>query len=150
MQGTGDYNIYATETINAQNYGEAKAVLAEGLAAGKIKASDPVIQDIQKALAGKASPTAAELASREAAAKVANAYLRVGDAYYGAGNYQKAAEMYRSALDKGADTNLANLRLGEALARAGDKAGASAALGKVGGAQADIAKFWLIYAQRQG
>jgi tetratricopeptide (TPR) repeat protein len=150
MQGTGDYNIYASETINAQNYGEAKAVLAEGLAAGKIKASDPVIQDIQKALAGKASPTAAELASREAAAKVANAYLRVGDAYYGAGNYQKAAEMYRSALDKGADTNLANLRLGEALARAGDKAGASAALGKVGGAQADIAKFWLIYAQRQG
>jgi tetratricopeptide (TPR) repeat protein len=150
MQGTGDYNLYTAETINSQNYGEAKAVLDEGLASGKIKAADPVVQDIQNALKGKAAPTAAELSAREAAAKVPNAYLRVGDAYFGAGNYQKAAEMYRAALDKGADANLANLRLGEALARAGDKAGAAAALGKVGGSLAEIAKFWLIYAQRQG
>ena len=150
MQGTGDYNLYASDTINSQNYGEAKAVIAEGLASGKIKATDPVVQDIQKALQGKAAPTAAELAAREAGAKVPAAYMRIGDAYYGAGNYQKAAEQYRAALDKGADANLANLRLGEALARAGDKAGAVAALGKVGGAQAGIAKFWLIYAQRQG
>jgi tetratricopeptide (TPR) repeat protein len=147
MQGTGDYNIYTAETINAQNYGEAKAVLDEGLASGKIKASDPVIQDIQNALKGKAAPTAAELATREAAAKVPNAYMRVGDAYYGAGNYQKAAEMYRNAGQKGADANLANLRLGEALARAGDKAGAAAAFGKVTGSQAELAKFWLVYAR---
>ncbi|HZC37825.1 MAG TPA: tetratricopeptide repeat protein, partial [Sphingomicrobium sp.] len=100
-----------------------------------------------KALNGKAAPTAAELASREAAAKVPTAFMRVGDAYYGAGNYQKAAELYRQAVDKGADVNVANLRLGEALARAGDKAGATAALGKVGGSQADIAKFWLVYVQ---
>jgi tetratricopeptide (TPR) repeat protein len=150
MQGTGDYNIYASETINAQNYGEAKAVIAEGISSGKIKASDPIVQDIQKALQGTIAPTAAELATREAAAKVPNAFLRVGDAYYGAGNYQKAAELYRMAVEKGADANLANLRLGEALARAGDKAGAAAALSKVGGAQAEIAKFWLIYVQRQG
>jgi tetratricopeptide (TPR) repeat protein len=150
MQGTADYNIYTAETINVQNYGEARAVLEEGLAAGKIKASDPVVQDIQNALKGKASPSAAELASREATAKVPNAFMRVGDAYYGAGNYQKAAEMYRAALEKGADANLANLRLGEALARAGDKAGAAAALGKVSGSLAELAKFWLIYAQRQG
>ena len=36
--------------------------------------------------------------------------------YYGAGNYAKAAEIYRQALAKGADANVANLRLGEALA----------------------------------
>jgi tetratricopeptide (TPR) repeat protein len=150
MQGTGDYNIYASETINAQNWGEARAVITEGLASGKIKATDPVVQDIQNALKGKAAPTAAELSARETEAKVPNAFMRVGDAYYGAGNYQKAAAMYRSALEKGADANLANLRLGEALARSGDKAGAAAALGKVSGSQAEIAKFWMIYAQRQG
>lgn len=149
MQGTGDYNLYASETINSQNYGEAKAVVAEGLASGKIKATDPVVQDIENALKGKTSPTAAELSAREAAAKVPAAYLRVGDAYYGAGNYQKAAELYKAALDKGADANLANLRLGEALARAGDKAGAAAALNKVSGSSAQVAKFWLLYVQRQ-
>lgn len=148
MQNTGDYNLYASETINSMNYGEAKAVMAEGLASGKIKAADPVVQDIENALKGKAAPTPAELATREAAAKVPAAYLRVGDAYYGAGNYQKAAELYRNAFEKGADANLANLRLGEALARAGDKAGATAALNKVGGSLTGIAKFWLTYAQR--
>jgi tetratricopeptide (TPR) repeat protein len=148
MQGTADYNLYAAETINASNFGEAKAMLAEGLASAQIKASDPVIGDIQKALVGKASPTAAELATREAGAKVPAAFLRIGDAYYGAGNYAKAAEMYRQAAAKGADANLANLRLGEALALSGDKAGAAAALGKVGGSLSEIAKFWLVYANR--
>jgi tetratricopeptide (TPR) repeat protein len=150
MQGSGDFNIYAAETINASNYGEAKAMLAEGISSGKIKASDPVIADIQKALVGKASPTSAELATREAGAKVGSAYMRIGDAYYGAGNYAKAAEMYRQAGAKGADANVANLRLGEALAMSGDKAGAAAALGKVTGSQSEIAKFWLVYANRAG
>ena len=150
MRGTGDYNIYAGETINAQNYGEAKAVIAEGLSSGRIKASDPIVQDIQKALTGKSAPTAAELATRESGAKAPTAFLRVGDAYYGAGNYQKAAELYRKAVGSGADKDVANLRLGEALARAGDKAGATAALNAVGGKQAEIAKFWLLYVQRQG
>ncbi len=91
MRGSGDYNVYASETINSMNYGEAKAVLAEGISSGHIKAADPVVQELQNALRGKAAPTAAELSSREAGAKVPNAYMRVADAYYGAGNYQKAA-----------------------------------------------------------
>lgn len=146
LRSTGDYNLYEAEVINASNFGEAKAVLAEGLAAGTIKPSDPVIKDIQKALTGKPTPTAAELAAREAGAKVPNAYLRVGDAYYGAGNYQKAAELYRKAAAAG-EGNVANLRLGEALAMAGDKAGATTALNAVTGPQAELAKFWLIYVQ---
>ena len=148
MQGTADYNLYAAETINASNFGEAKAMMAEGLSAGKITASDPVIADIQKALVGKAGPSTSELATREAGAKVPTAFMRIGDAYYGAGNYAKAAAMYRQALEKGADANVANLRLGEALALSGDKAGAAAALGKVGGSLSELAKFWLIYANR--
>ena len=145
MRGSGDYNVYASDTINSMNYGEAKAVLAEGLSSGRIKASDPVIQDLQNALKGKAAPSAAELSSREAGAKVPNAFMRVADAYYGAGNYQKAAELYGKAVAAGADANVANLRQGEALARAGDKAGAAAALKKVGGTQASVAKYWLLY-----
>ena len=93
-------------------------------------------------------PTEAELAAAEKGAAIPSAYLRVGDRYYGAGNYAKAAALYRQALAKGADANTSNLRLGEALARSGDKAGATAALNAVTGPQADIAKLWLLYAQR--
>ena len=113
----------------------------------RLKATDPIVQEIQGALKGKAAPTAAELAAAEQGAKIPTAYVHVGDRYYGAGNYEKAADLYREAAAKGADANLANLRLGEALARAGDKAGATAALSKVGGSLADVAKFWLVYVQ---
>jgi tetratricopeptide (TPR) repeat protein len=147
LQGTGDYHIYAFEAANEANYGEAKSLIAEGLASGKIKASDPIVQEIQSALKGKAAPTEAELAAAEQGAKIPTAFLHVGDRYYGAGNYQKAAELYREAAAKGADANLASLRLGEALARAGDKAGATAALSKVGGSLAEVAKYWLVYVQ---
>ena len=147
LQGTGDYHAYAFAASDDANYAEAKSLMSEGIASGKIKATDPIVQEIQSALKTKAVPTAADLASREAGAKLPTAFLRIGDAYYGAGNYQKAAELYRQALAKGVDKDLANLRIGEALARAGDKAGATAAFNAVGGQRADIAKFWLIYLQ---
>src|SRR5439155_7664936 len=149
LQGTGDYHTYAYEAANQANYGEAKSLIAEGIISGKLKASDPIVQEIQTVLKSKTAPTAAELAVAEKGATVPTAFLRVGDRYYGIGNYQKAADLYREALAKGADANLANLRLGEALARTGDKAGATAALNKVSGSLGDVAKFWLIYVQRQ-
>lgn len=72
--------------------------------------------------------------------------LNVGDAWFGYGDYAKAAGFYRSALGRpGADPNLINLHLGMALALQGDKAAATEALGKVTGARADLAKYWLIY-----
>jgi hypothetical protein len=37
-----------------------------------------------------------------------------------------------------------------ALARAGDKAGATSALSAVAGSRAEIAKYWLLYAQSRG
>jgi hypothetical protein len=59
--------------------------------------------------------------------------------------------VYRQVLSKpGADKDVANLHLGMALARAGDKAGATAALKAVGGSRGDIAKYWLVYVQQHG
>lgn len=148
LSGTGDYHTYAYEAANQGNYGEAKSLMAEAIAAGKVKASDPIIAEIQSVLRSKSAPSAAELAAAEKGAKVPTAYLHVGDRYYGAGNYAKAAELYKAALAHGADANLANLRTGEALLQAGDKAGATAAFNAVQGPLADIAKFWLVYANR--
>lgn len=148
MSGTGDYHTYAYEAASQGNYGEAKSLMSEAIAAGKVKASDPIIAEIQSALKSKSAPSAAELAAAERGAKVPTAFIHVGDRYYGAGNYAKAAELYRAGLAHGADANLANLRLGEALAQSGDKAGATAALNAVQGSLADIAKFWLVYVNR--
>ena len=149
MQEGADYEIYAAKTAEAANYGEAKAVVDAGIAAGKIKASNATIASVIAASKGKV-PTEADLAAAEKGAAIPTAYLRVGDRYYGAGNYAKAATLYRQALAKGSDANTTNLRLGEALARSGDKAGATSALNAVTGPQADIAKLWLLYVQRQG
>ena len=67
------------------------------------------------------------------------------------GNYSKAAEIYRQVMSRpDGDKELANLHLGMALARAGDKAGATTALKAVTGARADIAKYWLVYVQQHG
>jgi TolA-binding protein len=75
--------------------------------------------------------------------------LHIGDRYYGMGEYAKAADIYRQVLSKaGADKDVANLHLGMALARGGDKAGATAALNAVGGSRSDIAKYWLVYVQQ--
>jgi hypothetical protein len=49
----------------------------------------------------------------------------------------------------GVDAGVANLHIGMALARAGDKAGATAALNAVTGPRADIAKFWLTYVNQK-
>jgi TolA-binding protein len=92
--------------------------------------------------------TEADLAVALASAPAAKAMIGIGDRYYALGNYGKAAETYRNALARpGVDANVANLYLGIALARSGDKAGATAALAKVGGALSEVAKYWQIYVQ---
>ena len=122
-------------------------MLDEGLAANIVnpaKAKTLITEANGKVAADKASLAAsAATATKSANARAA---LNVGDAYYGYGDYAKAAAMFRAALGKpGVDTASANLKLGEALTMSGDKAGAKAAFEAVTGARADIAKYWLIY-----
>jgi predicted Zn-dependent protease len=73
--------------------------------------------------------------------------LVTGDAYYGYADYAKAAGLYRQAIGAAnVDQATANLRLGMALAKSGDKAGATKALQSVtGGPREALAKYWLLY-----
>ena len=68
---------------------------------------------------------------------------RLGDAYYGYGQYAEAAELYRAALQKGGeDPDLVNIRLGAALALAGQRAEAETAFRAVtGGPRAELAQY---------
>ncbi|HVF83095.1 MAG TPA: tetratricopeptide repeat protein [Sphingomicrobium sp.] len=149
LKGEGDYFNYANSAALKGLPGEAKAVLDEGFAAKAIDRSRPVFRDVyasasSKVAGDKASLGAAERSALSAAA--ARPAMVTGDAYLGYGDYAKAATLYRAALTKsGADTNLANLRLGIALARSGDKAGATAAFNAVSGTHQATAKLWLAW-----
>jgi tetratricopeptide (TPR) repeat protein len=146
LQQPSDYAIYIADAAEQSNYNEAQAVLDAGIAA---KVVDPASPDFRSIVAGmKARPKAsvADLAAATKSAQTGMALLHIGDRYYAMGDYAKALELYRMAQGKSdVDPNVARLHIGMALARQGDKAGATAAFNAVTGPRADIAKFWLTY-----
>lgn len=149
LAGESDYFRYTDTLVKKGFPGEAKAVLEQGFAANSISKSKATFSQLYSLASTRAQGDRASLdASAPAATAAADAKkaMLTAEAYYGYGDYQKAADMFRAALGKsGVDKDLANLRLGMSLARAGDKAGATAALNAAGGAQAEVAKLWLTY-----
>ncbi len=133
FEGEGDYYPYVDALMTRGLPGEAKAVLDEAFAAGKLDKNKPMWREFYtsattRSAGDKSTPN--------------------GDVYLGRGDYAKAAAAYRADVAKGgAGADLANLRLGIALARSGDKAGATAALQAVKGPRAAIAQVWLVYVQ---
>src|SRR3546814_3678368 len=106
--------------------GEAKAIIDEGRSKCKVGATR--LSEVYSLASGKIASDKASLAAGERdAAKAANGKIAasIGDAYLGYGDYAKAATLYRLGLQKGSvDANEVNTRLGIALAKSGDLAGA--------------------------
>jgi tetratricopeptide (TPR) repeat protein len=150
LSSSADYSLFASAAAEQGNFVEAQSVLDAGIAAKQVDPANPLFRDIIAGLKTKPKLTDADLAEAVKAATSGTAMVRVGDRYFGLGRYDKAAEMYRKAITKGGDANVANLHLGMALARAGDMAGAKAAFTAVSGPRADIAKYWLLYLQTKG
>ena len=72
-----------------------------------------------------------------------------GDNFLGYGRYADAAALYRAAQQKGGENaDLVNLRLGIALALAGQRAEAETALRAVTGTRAPLANYWLLWLGR--
>ncbi|WP_375288843.1 hypothetical protein [Sphingomonas sp.] len=143
-----DYETYAVTANQLGLPWEAKAVITEGRAKGKLPSTGSSAQLLSTAnsrIASEGSLTALETKSKSAAdGKLAS---QTGDAQLGSGNYAKAAELYRLALQKGG-VNAAeiNTRLGVALAMGGDKAAAKTAFqGVTGSPSAEIAALWMTY-----
>ncbi len=148
LKGDADYDRYAYAALMKGYPGEANAVLEEGIKAGAVDPKkSPFKEMIPQAKAKSASERATlDSATKAVASASAKSAIATGDLLYGYGEYAKAAEVYRAALKKsGVDASLANLHLGMALARSGDKAGATAALNAVTGSRAEVAKYWLTY-----
>lgn len=144
-----DYEIYAQFAFDLGIPWEAKTILAEGKANGKIPASSPGATSLTAAV-NKSISNEGSLSSLETRAKAAaNGKLAAGtaDAYFGTGDYAKALDLYRVALQKGqVDADVINTRIGIALAYSGDKAGARTAFESVKGQpRADMAGLWTEY-----
>jgi hypothetical protein len=143
------YEEYAQSVYDRGLPYEAQAVVREGQASGKL----PATSSSAKAIAADSATAIREegslVAQEKKAAAGANGKLsqQVGDAYLGQGNYAKAVELYRTALTKGGvDADEVNTRLGIALARSGDKAGATSAFALVKAEpRAGIAQLWSTY-----
>lgn len=129
-----DYLEYA-DSVNRRGLpSEAQAVLKEGMAAGKIPATNTMAKTLL-ADTGTAIRNDGPLSGLEKkAATNADGKLAAGtaDAYLGQDNYAKAIELYRLALSKGGvNADDVNLHLGIAQAKSGDKAGAATSFGAV-------------------
>ncbi|HEX7821512.1 MAG TPA: hypothetical protein VF463_12960 [Sphingobium sp.] len=143
------YGEYADALMKGGLFGEAKSVIEAGRAAGNLGAGQ--LADLYKVASdGIASDKASLAASETSSGKAANGRIAssTASAYLGYGNYAKAVTLYRLALQKGGvDANEVNTRIGIALARSGDFAGAKAAFATVTtpGTRKDIADFWLVW-----
>jgi len=154
LAGERDFVEYAETAAVRGLPGEAKAVLDEGLAKGALKPGSAVVRELTASVSPRIAADRNSLPGLEKEARgAANGRLALGlaDAHLGYGNYAKAAEFYRLAIQKGGiDANTANTRLGLALGRSGDKAGAEAALKAVSGAPREqLARFMLIWLGQQ-
>lgn len=154
LTGERDYAEYA-ETASLRGYpGEAKSVLDEGVAKGALQAGKPLVKELQGNVNPKIAADKASLPGLEkeaAAAKTGKSALGTADAYLGYGDYAKAASLYKLALSKGGvDADMVNTRLGLALGKSGDKAGAEAALRAVSGSPRNqLARYYLIWLGNQ-
>lgn len=154
LSGERDYMEYAEAVSGDSHAGERKAVLDEGVSVKMVDPAKPAFKTLIAATGKKAAATHKGLAAMEkkaTAAATGEAALAVADTHFGYGEYAKAAEFYRTALAKGSvDANVVNTRLGMALALAGQRAEAEAALRSVTGPRAALASYWLLWVAQGG
>ena len=144
-----DYVEYAELANTGAMFGEVKTVLEAGFARNVIAAGNSAsVRAMLNAANQRVASDRTSLAGERttALAGSSGAALRVGDAFYSYGDYAQAVELYRAALQKGGqDANLVNLRLGAALAMAGQRAEAETAFRAVTGPRAELAQLWLLW-----
>jgi hypothetical protein len=154
LSGERDYLELAQALNGSGLASESKAVLDEGVAARMVDPAEGQFKALIASSAKDATAQRAGLAARQtkaAAAATGVEALAAADATFATGSYAKAAELYQVALTKGGvDPALANNRLGMALALAGQRTEAEAALRAVTGPRAELASLWLLWLSQRG
>jgi len=149
MTAKSEYYALASHLNEAGLPGEAKKVLDEAVATNVGRVTDASYRQLMTQVAAKVAEDQASLAGlepRAMAAPTGRLAFRTAEAYMGYGDYAKAVPLYRAAIGKGGadlDPGLANMRLGIALALAGNKAEAETAFKAATGPRAALAAYWL-------
>lgn len=127
---------------------EVQDILASGVTAGTFTTDDPYYVEV-KGIADTRAPQDRNgiegLVSDGQSGDAVDA-LSAGDVLYSLGDFARAENMYRMAMEKGADANLANTRIGIAQAEQGNYAAAVDTFGMVEGVRSPIARMWAAYA----
>lgn len=152
MNGANDYFEMAQLALQEGQAAEAKKVLDEGFAAGAL-GKGPEAERHQRLLAlatqrANEAPAMLKNAEAEAAAeKDGNTLVRIGLAYTALGQHDKGIALMQQGIAKGGlkRPHDANLHLGIALLRAGQKGRAAQVLKTVSGTDgtADLARLWV-------
>jgi tetratricopeptide (TPR) repeat protein len=154
LAGERDWFDLADGLYRAGNYGEAKAVLDDGVAKRMIDPKKAAFAELIRLNNARTNGDRASLAGEESKAMAGangSLALKIGDAFYGYGDHAKAIALYRAALTKGGvDANLVNTRLAMALLASGDRPGAEAAFRSLTGTRGDLGAFWLAWLGRGG
>jgi hypothetical protein len=149
LAGERDYLEAAKAFESANLAGEAQSVFQEGVSTRMVDPAKATFKEAIAAAARRATAAKPKLAGLRTAANSAATgapALSAADQYLGFGDYAAAADLYRAALTKGGvDADVANTRLGIALALAGRRAEADAAFRAVTGPRADLASLWLVW-----
>lgn len=148
-----DVQGYAALAAGQGYAAEAKAVIEAGQKSGELAATDPVSKGLLVSLAPKAVRNLADLKplpGKAAIAATGKAASESGDKLLANAQYAEAVQYYRAAIGKGGvDLDRVNTRLGIALARSGDGAGAQAAFAQVKGKWGDVARYWSAWATKR-
>jgi hypothetical protein len=141
-----DYREYAQKVYDRGLPAEAITVLNEGNASGKLAGNADARSMLTAAQSAQRNESPlATLAKQAQTSPNGKLASQTADAYLGQDKYTDAIPLYRLALQKGGvNADEVNTRLGIALAKSGDKAGAQAAFGAVApnGPRAEIAGLW--------
>lgn len=145
-----DYAEYAEDLFDVGLPNEAKAVIDEGRAAGKVPAAggsaSMIYGESQTAIKNEGSLDA--LAKKSAVSPNGLSAAATGDAYLGSADYAHAIELYQLALKKGGllRPDEVTTHIGIAQALSGDTAGARTTFKSLKTPpRSDIAGYWLLW-----
>jgi hypothetical protein len=150
-----DYVEYIQAADPRRLPGEALKIVEAGIAAGKLRASDPFVTEARTIASGRIAADRASLVAQERDARAPAATFATvsgaADAFLSYGDVAKAEAFYMAAMAKpGAEPDRLLTRLGIAQLDQGNLTGAQANFAKVGGgARKYIAQLWGIYAAQK-
>lgn len=127
---------------------EVQDVLAMGMTAGVFDSGDPYYTEVKGIVDTRAPQDRSGIEGIVSDGESGDSLdaMSAGDVLYSLDDFARAEGMYRMALEKGADANTANTRIGIAQVEQGNYAAALETFAMVDGSREPVARMWAAYA----